>query len=116
MNARLVVKSLRLPARPNPALPSANDAERPDPKALRLLGEGTDAILVRLRPDVCQPTPQTRLLRYIRARHIHRASLDPRMDRVRADLGAALQAAWAAGRRPNLRFGSPLELQPVGVP
>lgn len=115
MNARLLAKSLRDPARPVRTAPPANDGAGPDTEDLRLLGEGTDAILVRLQPDVCQPTPQTRLLRYIRARHIHRDGKDPRMDEVRADLGAALQAAWIAGRRPDLRFGRPLQLQPVGV-
>lgn len=115
MNARLLVKSLRRPERPNPTAPPANDGQGPDAGQLRLLGEGTDAILVRMRPDVCVPSPEARLLRYIRASHIHRSAADSRMDQVRLELGTALQAAWAAGRRPDLRFGRPMLLQPAGV-
>ncbi|HEY4529347.1 MAG TPA: hypothetical protein VIG97_03310 [Luteimonas sp.] len=112
MNARLLVKSLHRPALVSPPRPvrPAND------EPLQLLGEGTDAVLMRMTPDVQQPTPETRMLRYLRAVHIHRAGRDTRMDSLRTTIGTAFQMAWREGRRPNLRLMRPMTLRPVGLP
>lgn len=112
MNARLLVKSLHRPALVSPPRPvrPAND------EPLQLLGEGTDAILLRAAPQPEQPTAETRLLRYLRARHIHRDGRDTRMDSLRVTIGTAFQMAWRDGRRPNLRLVRPMTLRPVGLP
>lgn len=109
MNARLLVMSLHRTA----LVPAQRPAAR---ASLRLLGEGTDAILLRASPQPEQPTAESRLLRYVRARHIHREGRDPRMDNLRATLGNAFQQAWREGRRPNLRLTRPMTLRPVGLP
>lgn len=113
MNARLLVKTLHRPAllraRPASPLPRAG-------AHVRLLGDGTDALLLRAAPHVEQPTPETRLLRYLRARHIHRDGQDPRLDSLRVTLGTAFQMAWRDGRRPDLRLTRPMTLSPVGLP
>ena len=114
MNARLLVKALHRPtvvAAPRVAVRAPAGGP-----ALRLLGEGTDALLLRMSPHEEQPTPETRLLRYLRARHIHRDGQDPRLDSLRVTIGTAFQMAWRDGRRPNLRLTRPMTLRPVGLP
>lgn len=111
MNARLLVKILH-----RPALLSARLAQARAGVPVHLLGDGTDALLLRAAPQVEQPTPETRMLRYLRARHIHRDGQDPRLDSLRVTLGAAFQQAWREGRRPNLRLTRPMTLRPVGLP
>lgn len=114
MNARLLVKALHRPtvmAAPRVAVRAPAGGP-----ALRLLGEGTDAILLRASPQPEQPTAESRLLRYVRARHIHREDRDLRMDNLRLSMGMAFQIAWREGRRPNLRLTRPMTLRPVGLP
>lgn len=107
MNARLVVKTLHRAA----AVP----APPADVHALALLGDGLDAIFLRMRPDVGQPTPEGRLVRYLRARHYCGASVDSRLDVLRRTMGEAYQEAWSRGERPNLRLCRPMRLRPMGV-
>lgn len=112
MNARLLVKTLHRPALVSQARPVCPANE----ERLKLLGEGTDAILLRAVPQPQQPTAETRLIRYLRARHIHRDGRDTLMDSLRVSLGTAFQIAWREGRRPNLRLMRPMTLRPVGLP
>lgn len=99
MNARLLVKTLHRPALVDRAPPVAPPRAGGHP-SLRMLGDGTDALLLRASPRIEQPTPETRLLRYLRARHIHRNGQDPRLDSL----------------RPDLRLTRPMTLHPVELP
>lgn len=92
MNARLLVKLLR---RPPPA------------DGLRLLGEGVDAILVRMRAGgsiaPASPAPDERLRRYHRARAIFASTpRDLTLLSIRAMTGSSYQLAWSRGQRPPL--------------
>ena len=112
MNARLIVKILHRAA----AVPPQQAAPAPvDLHPINLMGDGLDAIFLRMRPDVCQPTPESRLLRYLRARHYCGAAADSRFDALRRSIGEAFQTAWSEGRRPNLRLCNPMRLRPVGL-
>lgn len=92
MNARLLVKILR---RPKPA------------EGLHLLGEGVDAILVRMRTGgsiaPASPSAEERLLRYLRARAIFVSTpRDLALLTLRTMTGASYQLAWSRGQRPPL--------------
>lgn len=69
-----------------------------------LLGDGLDRILIR-EPFLHQVTKQQRLDRYTDALSAiaDRGELFPYAD-LRARIGCQYQAAWRAGRTPNLRF------------
>lgn len=108
MNARLLVKTLHRPVSvPAPRAPAPPAAAEP----LQLLGDGLDALFLRMQPDVIQPSADQRLLRYLRAKHAHPGDLDVRVDSLRRELGQAFQLAWARGQRPDLRFGRPMRLR-----
>ena len=92
MNARLLARMMR---------------QRPPAGGLRLLGEGVDAILVRMRAGgsiaPASPSADERLLRYLRARAIFASSpRDLKLLEMRSSTGDAYQRAWAQGRRPPL--------------
>lgn len=94
MNARLLAKVLR-----RRGAPSAG--------GLRLLGEGVDAILVRMRfggsVAPASPSPEERLIRYYRARGIFVTSRrDLMLLSLRTMTGTAYQLAWSKGERPPL--------------
>ena len=111
MNARLLVKTLRRP----PTAPRGWRAPAPTADPLQLLGDGLDALFLRMQPDVIQPSADQRLLRYLRAKHVNPGGIDGRMDSLRRELGQAFQLAWARGQRPDLRFGRPMRLRPTGA-
>lgn len=94
MNARLLAKVLRRRGAP-PA------------GGLRLLGEGVDAVLVRMRAGgSIAPASQSadeRLLRYLRARSIFVSTpRDLALLTIRTMTGASYQLAWSRGQRPPL--------------
>lgn len=96
MNARLLAKLLRR----RPQAPR---------DGLRLLGEGLDAVLVRMRVRgtvaPLSPSPEERLLRYMRARAAF-VTTDRELTllTVRIGIGEGLHIAWSRGVRP--RFNS----------
>lgn len=92
MNARLLDKILR------PRQPA---------DGLQLLGEGVDAILVRMRVGgsvaPASPSADERLLRYLRARAIFASTpRDLNLLTIRTMTGSSYQLAWSRGQRPPL--------------
>lgn len=108
MNSRFTAKLIR--AGVVPPICAAPD------EPLKLLGEGMDAILVRMDPRGVMPDcPHTRghlrLIRYLRARQVFVSSERViRLLDLRRSLGQVFQRAWRDGVRTNLAIVRPLDL------
>lgn len=108
MNSRLTAKLVRQGVLPRiPGL---------EPEPLRLLGEGVDAILLRMdgrgaMPDCPYTRGQLRLIRYLRARAIFvNRPRELRFLDLRRRMGQVFQDAWREGKRPFLAFGRPIDI------
>jgi len=107
-NARLTAKQARQGVLPR--LPGR------EPAPVEMLGEGVDAILVRMDPRGAMPDcpharDQVRLLRYLRARGIFvTTDRDLQLLDLRRRIGTAFQMAWREGKRTFLAFGRPIDI------